>query len=234
MVDFSNIFHELEAKGYSPAAAAGLTGNFGQESGGNPAVMGDGGTSGGYGQWHNERFSNLQHFAAGQGQPWQSPAVQIAFADQEIRANPGLFKSLQGATDPRAAADLVSNLYERPNPAYANNPRREAIAAQVFGAPGPTVERAQQQFGTVGLPATPVVNPAAASTPVPNPTPAPPANPMADLASSLTGAVSGANVPAPHMASLVPQPSYNAPPTPDPQALAASLLAGTHGNLVLQ
>lgn len=105
----------------------------------------------------------------------------------------------------------------------------QALAASL--APGPTRERAQSQFGAVGLPApNGSPTPQAATVTAPSPQPA---SPGQDLANVLGGLATGLTAPAP--ATQAPHqsvPSAFAPP-PDTAALAQSLLAGTHGNLVL-
>lgn len=236
MVDFAPLFQELQKQGYSPAGAAGIVGNFGQESGGNPAVIGDQGTSGGLGQWHAERFQNLKNFAAQSGRDWRDPAAQLKFADHEIRNTPGLFNSLNRASNPSAAAVIFQNQFERPAPATANTANREAIANQVFQnqGQGPTRANAQSQFGAVGLPApNGSPTPQAATVTAPSPQPA---SPGQDLANALGGLATGFVAPAP-AATQAPQPHQSVPSAfpsaPDPMALAQSLLAGTHGNLVL-
>jgi hypothetical protein len=123
----------LTSMGYSPIAAAGILGNFKQESSLNPSVIGDGGTSGGFGQWHGQRFDNLKSFAQQQGTSWQDPQTQLAFADHEIRADPKLYQALNSAQTPQQAADIFQNGFERPAPATANTAGREAYAAQALG-----------------------------------------------------------------------------------------------------
>ena len=205
MVDFSPLFQELQKQGYSPAGAAGIVGNFGQESGGNPAIIGDQGTSGGLGQWHAERFANLKNFAGSNGADWRDPAIQLKFADHEIRQTPGLFASLNGASTPSAAADIFQNKFERPAPATANTANRERIAQQVFQnqGQGPTVQNAQSQFGAVGLPA-PQGSPTIQAAPVTAPSPQP-ASPGTDIANALGGLAASFTAPA-AMATQAPAP----------------------------
>lgn len=98
---------------------------------------------------------------------------------------------------------------------------------------GPTQANAQSQFGAVGLPATQgSPTPQAATVTAPSPQPA---SPMSDLAGSLAGLVGGMAVPQPATQAPLPHQSVPSafPSAPDPMALAQSLLAGTHGNLVL-
>jgi hypothetical protein len=71
-----SIMSHLSSMGYSPNAAAGIIGNFQQESGLNPSSIGDGGTSGGLGQWHTGRFAGLQAFAQQYVTTWQ-PALWL-------------------------------------------------------------------------------------------------------------------------------------------------------------
>jgi hypothetical protein len=102
--------------GYSPSGAAGVAQNVMRESGGNPMDTGDGGTSHGLFQHHNERWDQLQAFAKKQGLDPNSPDAQFAFADKELREQyPTLRKRL---TDPNVpvteAEDSFKRVFERP------------------------------------------------------------------------------------------------------------------------
>lgn len=145
----------FEAMGYSPNAAAGILGNLGQESGGRTDVFGDGGTSGGEAQWHGDRFANLQRFAAAQGADWRDRGVQDAFLNQEVRQNPQLLIALQNSRTPQEAADTFMSGFERPNPRYANQPRREALAAAALGGAGGGVPASMDPSMMVAGPGAP-------------------------------------------------------------------------------
>lgn len=74
----------LVAKGYTPEQAAGIVGNIIHESGVNPYASGDGGTSSGLAQWHNERLSALKAYAASVGKPASDLQTQVDFIDKEL------------------------------------------------------------------------------------------------------------------------------------------------------
>lgn len=105
-----------------------------------------------------------------------------------------------------------------------------ALAAAL--APGPTVERAQSQFGAVGLPSTSGASPslAASSPTAPSPQPASPGSDIGNTLGALaSGFVSPQATQAPQQAPAPPPRAF--PTAPDPAALAASLLQGTHARL---
>lgn len=108
-----------------------------------------------------------------------------------------------------------------------------ALAGKLLNLPGsgvgPTQEKAQSQFGAVGLPPA-QQDPQAAAQPT-APSPQPQTNPMADLAASLTSGIAAANLPKQAQAQAPAQ--QQAPPQTDPRALAQALLANTTGPLVL-
>ena len=75
--------------GMNRAGAAGVMGNIQKESSFRTAAIGDGGTSGGLVQWHDEspgvgRFTNLKNFAASQGLPFESLDAQLGYLGQEL------------------------------------------------------------------------------------------------------------------------------------------------------
>lgn len=106
-------------KGYTPAAAAGLVGNMGAESGFAPDVlsgqrMGDKGTSGYLGQWHADRLTNYQNFAKAQGKSPSDYQTQLDFYNHELDTSEGRTKELlQGVNDPVKAAAIAAG-FERP------------------------------------------------------------------------------------------------------------------------
>lgn len=71
-----------------PEIAAGICGNIMQESTFNPSAQNSIGASG-LCQWYQDRFTNLQNFAAMQNKPWQDFGVQLQFTMEELRGGPG-------------------------------------------------------------------------------------------------------------------------------------------------
>ena len=109
-----------------PVAAAAIAGNLFQESGFNPAAVGDGGTAYGQGQWRLDRAEGLGKFAQAQGKPPTDPQVQIDFMMYEAqngdqRAQQA-FAMLRQAPTVEAANEALMH-YFRPAGYTPNNPR---------------------------------------------------------------------------------------------------------------
>lgn len=118
------IFSYLRGQGLSFNAAAGIVGNIGQESGGDPSA---GVWPSNYGliQWTpaNAYFAAPPSFS-------QQLAAIIAY----INANGSVADVNANASSPAAAALYFSERYERPAAWAANNPNREAVAQLVAEA----------------------------------------------------------------------------------------------------
>jgi hypothetical protein len=116
------IFNFITGKmGLTPAAAAGILGNLQQESGFNPHALGDGGTSYGIVQWHNERWNDLKNFSSNHGLDSTTLEAQLQFMAHELSSGkyPSTWNAirnapntLQGALD---AAEAWVRYYEMPN-----------------------------------------------------------------------------------------------------------------------
>jgi hypothetical protein len=147
-------FDYFVGKGYTPAAAAGLVGNFNQESGFSPSNIsaangggGDGGVSQHLAQWNGPRLAALNAFAAQRGTSPGDYQTQLDFVDHELNTTEAATgNALRGVTDPVHAAAIAAG-YERPqgyqpggNPALINgwqNRARSALSAfQTFGGDG--------------------------------------------------------------------------------------------------
>ena len=139
----------LASAGLPQAVVAGILANGHYESGGrwNEAV-GDGGTAHGALQWRNERVNNFQRVMGvhpSQAGPEQT-AQFVLWELQNPQAagmSPQQVQAILGAQDPREAAVLFSQHYERPNPRLANNERRAALALEYAGMGGGNVQYAQ-------------------------------------------------------------------------------------------
>ena len=140
----SNTLSARRAKGYlrelgwTNNQAAGLVGNFQQESGVNldPSITSPDGTSYGIAQWTAPR-QNI--FKQTYGKPIQGTTLkeQLDFVNYELNNNErAAGNALRATTTASEAALVVSNQYERPSPAFANNSQRVAYANNV--APTPT------------------------------------------------------------------------------------------------
>ena len=141
----SNTLSAQRAKGYlrdlgwTNNQAAGLVGNFQQESGVNlnPSAVSPDGTSYGIAQWTGPR-QNI--FKQTYGKPIQGTSLkeQLNFVNYELNNNEkAAGDALRATTTPSQAALVVSNQYERPNAAFADNAQRVAYANNV--APTPTI-----------------------------------------------------------------------------------------------
>lgn len=139
-------------KGYRPEEAAGIVGNLIHESGMNPTLPGDNGTSAGLAQFHNERLTALKQFAASRGKPATDFQTQLEFIDQELKTSEApTLAALRLAKTPEEAAGAFIG-YERPAGWTAQNPagglgykNRQSLARSVFtgtaadGSGGPGV-----------------------------------------------------------------------------------------------
>lgn len=74
----------MEEMQLNQAVAAGVIANFITESGIRTTALGDGGTSYGICQWHNERWSELISFAESHGKPMEDIETQLNFFKYEI------------------------------------------------------------------------------------------------------------------------------------------------------
>lgn len=113
-----------EMPGLSKAGIEGVVRNVMRESGGDPRVVGDHGSSGGLFQHHNSRWDSLKGFAKAEGMDWQDPRAQVRFSAQEMKKNyPTLLAQLQKADDPAEAEDGFKRVFERPaSIMWANKP----------------------------------------------------------------------------------------------------------------
>jgi hypothetical protein len=135
----------LISKGWSKEQAAGLVGNFQQEStiNLNTSLTGDGGKAYGIAQWHPDRQANFQKQY---GFPIQQANLdqQLDFVNYELTkgTEQPAGNKLKTATTAADAALIVSKSYERPSILAAANDKRIAYAnALAGGAPLSTTPR---------------------------------------------------------------------------------------------
>lgn len=129
------IQQKLIDMGFSANAAAGVVGNLVQESGLRTDAIGDGGTSGGLAQWHNERWEALKRFAAERGTAWTDLDTQIEFLAKELRESyASTYAKMQAAELPEQATQIFTDDFERPDPASANYEQRQANARAAYEA----------------------------------------------------------------------------------------------------
>ena len=129
------IQQKLISMGFTATAAAGVVGNLVQESGLRTDAIGDNGTSGGLAQWHNERLDALKRFAAARGKDWTDLDTQIEFLAEEMRTSyADTYAKMQSAELPEIAGKIMTDEYERPDPASANYGQRIANARAAYEA----------------------------------------------------------------------------------------------------
>lgn len=110
----------LVDRGFAPNAAAGIVGNLIQESGVDPHSNQVGGPGMGIAQWsEGERWQSLLQFAKTQGRDPYSLDLQLDFMLHEMKAY-GIYNRMQKMNSVVNATRLFMNVFERPDPQYAN------------------------------------------------------------------------------------------------------------------
>lgn len=106
----------LMKNGLSKAGASGILGNLQKESGLNTGAIGDGGTSFGVAQWHNQRWDALKQYANSKNADIKNIETQLGFLLQELKSPKysDLMNKLSNTEDPIEAARLFSYKFERP------------------------------------------------------------------------------------------------------------------------
>lgn len=117
----------LMQHGLSASGAAAVVGNLQQESSLNPGAVGDGGTSYGLAQWHNERWTALRKFAASRGAKASSWTTQLDFLMSELKSGYGdLHRRLRGNEDASRLAVAFMQKFERPADSASNGANARA------------------------------------------------------------------------------------------------------------
>lgn len=110
----------LVDRGFAPNAAAGIVGNLIQESGVDPRSNQVGGPGMGIAQWsEGERWQTLLNFAQARGRDPYSLDLQLDFMLHEMKQY-GIYNRMQTMNNLEAATKLFMNVFERPDPQYAN------------------------------------------------------------------------------------------------------------------
>lgn len=131
-------FSGLNGQPFNAVQAAGALGNFMQESSMDPAAVEQpSGAGHGLAQWSFGRWATLQSLAAQQGKQWSDLSVQLQMIENEINGSYG--KSLLAAgfgnvTDPGAASEIFTAIYEGPDTAQANQTKRDSAAQAYYTA----------------------------------------------------------------------------------------------------
>lgn len=136
-----SLFGFYVSQGLNPTAAAGIVGNFMQESGTqlNPTAVGDQGTAFGIGQWRGKRFANLRSFANQLRTDWKDRETQGLFALWEMGYEPLTGLGVQGAGfgSERAAGQRVFNAETVEDAAFAMAGFERPRGWKGFGATDP-------------------------------------------------------------------------------------------------
>lgn len=184
-------------RGYSPQAAAGITGNLMVESGrfADDVIAGqrrgDQGSAAYAAQWRGERLDGLHNYAKQQGLAPTNLDAQLGYVDHEMRTGSDggagvAYRKLQTATTPQEAAQSFMTHFERPNanPEINHIGLRQQYANNLYtGAPvtGAVNPQAAQEQGLASLaPAAGAAIPTLGGQLAAN-TPAPAADPMGGI-----------------------------------------------------
>jgi lysophospholipase L1-like esterase/peptidoglycan hydrolase-like protein with peptidoglycan-binding domain len=105
----------LKNKGLTTSQAAGIVGNLQAESGFDPNIVGDNGTSYGIAQWHKERFTTLKNWSKKNGLKWNTIDAQLEFLWWELNnSESGALSKLKLQNNPEDAAYAFAKYFERP------------------------------------------------------------------------------------------------------------------------
>ena len=123
--------------GLNTAGACGLMANLERESGFNPNLVGDSGTSYGLCQWHNVRWTKLKDFCNENGYDWTTLTGQLYYLKYELENDypntlaeiKGVSNNAQGAYD--AAFSFCYN-FERPANRTASSEKRGELAQGTY------------------------------------------------------------------------------------------------------
>ena len=123
----------IDKGGLTPVQAAGIVGNWIQESSLDTSVVNKIGATG-IGQWLDDRRNNLMNFAAKRGKDWRDLDTQLDFALWEMKDG-GQFFNTNGVRDKFYSTNSASEAavyfrkgYERPGEHEANDPNRTSKA----------------------------------------------------------------------------------------------------------
>jgi len=120
----------LMKRGYTASHASGIAGNLFQESGYKTNALGDGGTSYGLAQWHNERWDRLKSFCEEKGLDSTSVEGQLIYLDWELKTTEKKARIELMKTDtPYESAYAFAKYFERPSKI---NPKRMVKSEEIF------------------------------------------------------------------------------------------------------
>jgi hypothetical protein len=139
-------------KWLASAAVAGLMGESGVNL--NPGAVGDGGTSGGTGQWHNERWAGLRKLAASMGKQWTDIGAQQAWFKHEMQTKySAVWKHMLASGNAYGALDAYVRGYEVPaNPGGEVRKRSSYVPGLMSGNWQPTVKTTHTEAAAAPIP----------------------------------------------------------------------------------
>ena len=133
-----NFFISAEGGAFTPQQAAGIIGNFMQESSVDPKAVNTSEGSIGIAQWNpgnkvDPRFARLKQFSAAKNLSYLSLYAQLLYVKHELETLPYLGMSkLRQAKTASEAAEIFCKYYERPNAKYAHVNQRIAYAKEIL------------------------------------------------------------------------------------------------------
>lgn len=146
------LFDGLVQRGLTPVMAAGVLGNLHGESGFNPTIGGDNGTSFGLAQWRGDRLTALKNLASTTGRDWRDPEVQLDHLVAELKGPEArAHQALQAARTPGEASDAFMRHFERPAEwaMRQSGPKRAAFAERALISFGGQAAPSQGRPGQV-------------------------------------------------------------------------------------
>jgi peptidoglycan hydrolase-like protein with peptidoglycan-binding domain len=121
----------LISKGLTPEQASGVAGNLYAESGFNTKAIGDGGSSYGIAQWHNERKSSLMNWAKSKNLNVSSINTQLNYLWLELNnSHVSALSRLKRTSTPSEAATVFAKYYEKP--LSSDYSRRSGAAEDIY------------------------------------------------------------------------------------------------------
>lgn len=144
---------ELIRRGVPPAVASGVVMNGIDESGLNPAAIGDNGNAGGIFQWNGPRFRGLQAYARDQGKDWKDEQVQLDYFMVENQGSQkDAWSRVVNSQTPQEAAVNFLNHWERPAEVHRARRAAEYSGATGGAIPGPSGYTGGQNNGYMQSP----------------------------------------------------------------------------------
>jgi len=121
------------SKGLTREQAAGIAANIQSESNYNPGAVGDGGTSFGICQWHNNRGDNMKAWTQANGYDPKSFKGQLEFLWHEMNTSyPGVLNDIKGAKSAYDAAYAFCTKFEIPANKEQVGATRGKLAEQIL------------------------------------------------------------------------------------------------------